>query len=60
MAQKQYVFKHNLFGEAMRKVDPTIKLVGDGNTPHMADILTERDWSVTMLPTRQVCGGLNV
>jgi alpha-L-arabinofuranosidase len=49
MALKQYVFKHNLFGEAMRKVDPTIKLVGDGNTPRMADILTERDWSGTML-----------
>jgi alpha-N-arabinofuranosidase len=49
MALKQYVFKNNLFGEAMRKVDPTIKLVGDGNTPRMADILTERDWSGTML-----------
>ncbi len=49
MALKQYVFKHNLFGEAMRKVDPTIKLIATGNTPRMADILTDRDWSGTLL-----------
>ena len=35
MVLKQYVFKHNLFGEAMRKVDPTIKLVGHRqHAPH--------------------------
>jgi alpha-L-arabinofuranosidase len=30
MALKQYVYKHNLFGEAMRKVDPTIFLTATG------------------------------
>jgi alpha-L-arabinofuranosidase len=30
MALKHYVIKHNLFVRAMRKVDPTIKLVGVG------------------------------
>ena len=49
MVLKQYVFKHNLFGEAMRKVDPGILLVGDGNTPRMSDIGTDNDWSGGML-----------
>jgi alpha-N-arabinofuranosidase len=49
MALKQYTFKHNLFGEAMRKVDPNIVLVGDGNTPRIGDIGTATDWSGTML-----------
>lgn len=49
MALKQYTYKHNQFGEAMRSVDPTIELVGDGNTPSIANILTDRDWSGTML-----------
>jgi alpha-N-arabinofuranosidase len=30
MPLDQYVIKHNLFAEAMRKVDPTIKLIGSG------------------------------
>ncbi len=29
----QYVIKHNMFGEAMRKVDPSIELVASGATP---------------------------
>jgi alpha-L-arabinofuranosidase len=33
MALDQYVFKHNMFGEAMRKVDPSIKLLATGATP---------------------------
>jgi alpha-N-arabinofuranosidase len=49
MVLKQYVFKHNLFGEAMRKVEPNIMLVGDGNTPRMSDVLTDNDWSGGML-----------
>ena len=49
MALKQYVYKHNLFGEAMRKVNPSITLVTNGNTPRMSDILTDKDWSGGML-----------
>jgi alpha-N-arabinofuranosidase len=33
MALDQYVVKHNLFGEAMRRVDPTITLLATGATP---------------------------
>jgi alpha-L-arabinofuranosidase len=33
MALKQYVIKHNMFAKAMRKVDPTIKLLATGATP---------------------------
>ena len=33
MALNQYVIKHNMFGKAMRKVDPTIKLLATGATP---------------------------
>ena len=33
MALNQYVIKHNLFAKAMRKVDPTIKLLATGATP---------------------------
>jgi alpha-L-arabinofuranosidase len=33
MALRQYVIKHNLFAKAMRKVDPTIKLLATGATP---------------------------
>jgi len=33
MALNQYVFKHNLFGEAMRKVDLSITLLATGATP---------------------------
>jgi alpha-L-arabinofuranosidase len=33
MALSQYVFKHNMFGEAMRKVDPSITLLATGATP---------------------------
>ncbi len=37
MKLSQYVFKHNAFAEAMRSVDPTIKLIGSGA---MADTMT--------------------
>ena len=33
MALNQYVIKHNMFAKAMRKVDPTIKLLATGATP---------------------------
>jgi alpha-L-arabinofuranosidase len=33
MALNQYVFKHNRFGEAMRKADPSITLTATGATP---------------------------
>jgi len=33
MALSQYVIKHNMFAKAMRKVDPTIKLLATGATP---------------------------
>jgi len=49
MILKQYVYKHNLFGEAMRKVDPAITLLATGNTPRMSDILTDNDWSGGLL-----------
>jgi alpha-N-arabinofuranosidase len=49
MALKQYVYKHNLFGEAMRKVDPTITLLATGNTPRMSEVLTDTDWSGGLL-----------
>jgi alpha-L-arabinofuranosidase len=49
MALKQYVFKHNLFGVAMRKVDPTITLLATGNTPRMSEVLTDRDFSGGLL-----------
>jgi len=49
MVLKQYVYKHNLFGQAMRKVDPTITLLATGNTPRMSDILTDNDWSGGLL-----------
>jgi alpha-N-arabinofuranosidase len=49
MALKQYTFKHNLFGEAMRKVDPTITLLATGNTPRISQVGTDADWSGTLL-----------
>jgi alpha-N-arabinofuranosidase len=33
MALRQYVIKHNMFGKAMRRVDPTIKLLAAGASP---------------------------
>jgi alpha-N-arabinofuranosidase len=33
MSIDQYVIKHNMFAQAMRKVDPTIKIVASGATP---------------------------
>jgi alpha-N-arabinofuranosidase len=33
MAPRQYVVKHNLFAEAMRRVDPSITLLATGATP---------------------------
>ncbi len=49
MVLSQFVFKHNLFGEAMRKVDPNIILIADGNTPRISDIGTDNDWSGGLL-----------
>ena len=49
MALKQYVYKHNLFGEAMRKVDPTMTLLATGNTPRLSEIGTDNDWSGGLL-----------
>ena len=49
MVLKQYVYKHNLFGEAMRKVDPRIVLLATGNVPRASDIGTENDWSYGLL-----------
>ena len=46
MVLKQYVYKHNLFGEAMRKVDPTITLLATGRAAGSIDeIGTDRDWT---------------
>ena len=39
MALKQFVYKHNLFGEAMRKVDPTILLTATGRAAEVIDQL---------------------
>ena len=33
MSLRHYVIKHNLFAEAMRKADPTIKLIASGASP---------------------------
>jgi len=33
MALNQYVIKHNMFAQAMRRADPTIKIVAAGATP---------------------------
>ncbi len=33
MALEQYVIKHNMFAKAMKKADPTIKLLATGATP---------------------------
>jgi alpha-N-arabinofuranosidase len=46
MVLKQYVYKHNLFGEAMRKVDPTITLLATGRAAgSIKEIGTDRDWT---------------
>ncbi|MFB3778862.1 MAG: alpha-N-arabinofuranosidase [Bryobacteraceae bacterium] len=46
MALKQYVYKHNLFGEAMRKVDPSIILLATGRAAgSIEEIGTDRDWT---------------
>jgi alpha-N-arabinofuranosidase len=39
MALKQFVYKHNLFGEAMRKVDPAVFLTATGRAAETADQL---------------------
>jgi alpha-L-arabinofuranosidase len=41
MAQEQYQVKHNLFAEAMRRVDPTIRLLASGAMP---DHMTGSKW----------------
>ncbi|MGH9534283.1 MAG: alpha-N-arabinofuranosidase, partial [Terriglobales bacterium] len=38
---KYYVLKHNLFAEAMRKVDPSITLLASGNMPEPMDLTGE-------------------
>ncbi|HSW48690.1 MAG TPA: hypothetical protein VLH09_00880, partial [Bryobacteraceae bacterium] len=46
MVLKQYVYKHNLFGEAMRKVDPSILLLATGRAAgSIEEIGTDRDWT---------------
>lgn len=46
MALKQYVFKHNLFGEAMRKVDPSITLLATGRAAgSLEEIGKDTDWT---------------
>jgi alpha-N-arabinofuranosidase len=64
MVLKQYVIKHNMFGKAMRAVDPTITLLATGATPDemtvngislpvtgkvVADYGSEGDWSGGLL-----------
>ena len=50
MALKQYVFKHNLFGEAMRKVDPTINLIATGRAAETTDqIMSDSDFTGGLL-----------
>ena len=46
MALDQYVYKHNLFGEAMLKVDPTITLLATGRSVGtINDIGSDTDWT---------------
>jgi alpha-N-arabinofuranosidase len=50
MALKQFVYKHNLFGEAMRKVDPTIYLTATGRAAEVADqIGNDNDFTAGLL-----------
>ncbi len=63
MAIKQYAIKHNLFAEAMRRVDPTIKIVAVGADPAemsttgagrsygtpVVEFGTPTDWNFVML-----------
>ncbi|MGE5487585.1 MAG: alpha-N-arabinofuranosidase [bacterium] len=46
MALKQFVHKHNLFGEAMLKVDPTLTLIATGRAAGtVEEIGTDKDWT---------------
>src|SRR5579872_3897331 len=50
MALKQYVYKHNQFGKAMRAADPVITLLGTGATPdemtvNSLSMRSEGDWT---------------
>jgi len=50
MALKQYVYKHNLFGAAMRKADPTIYLTATGRAAEVADqIGNDNDFTAGLL-----------
>ncbi len=64
MALDQYEIKHNLFAKAMRKVDPSIKLIAGGAMPDVMaganqaqringqivpDYLSKADWSGNLL-----------
>ena len=64
MALDQYELKHNLFAKAMRKVDPSIKLIAGGAMPDVMagadqsrringqivpDYLSKADWSGNLL-----------
>jgi alpha-N-arabinofuranosidase len=50
MALKQYVYKHNQFGEAMRKVDPTVFLTATGRAAGgVEEIGTDRDFTGGLL-----------
>lgn len=64
MPVEQFALKHNLFAKAMRKVDPTIKLIAAGSMPDamtgskqakridgkiVPDYLSAADWSGSLL-----------
>jgi alpha-L-arabinofuranosidase len=50
MALKQFVYKHNLFGEAMRKVDPAIFLTATGRAAETMDQLgNDNDFTAGLL-----------
>jgi alpha-N-arabinofuranosidase len=50
MALKQFVYKHNQFGEAMRKVDPTVFLTATGRAAEAMDQLgTDTDFTAGLL-----------
>ena len=50
MALKQYVYKHNLFGEAMRKVDPSVFLTATGRAAEtMEQLGSDTDFTFGLL-----------
>jgi alpha-N-arabinofuranosidase len=50
MVDSQYAVKHNMFAKAMRKVDPSITLIADGNIPVRPEDLgvVNKDFNWTM------------